>query len=324
MSNTAELDSNDISKRENNIFVSSCVLPSNLNREVVIRFLNKFHRTDYGNTTLITIKNYNIFTKLGTICSYLTKGNVMIGVLFSVIVTLNVGRSTYTTYLCIRPDFRKIGLARPLIGSTINFGVHHLGVKHGYYLVNKIRRKGCRIHSYYRILDRESMMESGFTMLEKCKYSTELPSNIKVRKGLHSEDYIDKLAQVHWSPDEEELKRYKETLDFYTIYQNDVASAVFILTPLQCIIHNTGKRVNIAMLTYYHSISGDEDRNMKGVIYQARKGEYECLYGYILGDITREIIIKNEGHITDAILYLDFFNHPYNVIEPSSINIPLF
>lgn len=307
---------------DNKIFVHSCLLPSNLNREVIIRFLNMYHKTSYGNMTLITVRNYNIFTRLGTICTYLTYGNIMIGVVFSVIVSLNIGRSSYTTYLCVRPDFRSKGLARPLIQSTIHYGVNKLNVKHGYYLVDKVRRIGCRIYSWYRILNRDVMLDSGFNILYD-NYDIVMESGIKVSRGLKTSKCIDKLSKIHWLPTDDELLQYTKILDFYTVYLDNNVIAIFILTPLDCIVEKSNKRVSLGMLTYSHILS-NSDKAVKAIIHTAKEEGYQCLYGYILGNITSDIILNNKGHITDAVLYLDFFKHPFKEIDPSDINIPLF
>ncbi len=309
--------------------INTIILPGNINKEAITQFINRYHKQENGNSTLITANIYNIFTKLGAVCSYMAEEKKIIGVVFSIVLTLNIGKSSYTTYLCIHPEHRGDQHAPKLIESTISFGAKYLGVNHGYYLGTKSRRKGCLIHSWYRILDIDTMWNTGFGMIldekkAKLKYRIRMPEDTLVEKGLHVESVKDKICLIYWDPSEKELERFNEHLDFYTIYQNDKPAAIFILFPLECIIGRTGKKIKIAMLTYFCSFAGNDNSSLRAVFSTARNAGYPCLYGYAIGDLTGEILTETGCHVTDMNFYLDFYNHPYDRICPESINIPLF
>lgn len=308
--------------------VNTIILPGKINREAVIGFINKYHEQENGNRTLITPYIYNSFSKLGTIFSYSTENNKITGSIFSILLTLNTGKSSYTTYLCLNPDYRSKQYAPSLIESNINFGSKYLNVCHGYYLGIKSRKKGCLINSWYRILDINKMKDTGFRMVEdnvaKIKYKVSMPKNTYVKEGLHVDNVTDSLCLIHWSPDKKELDRFKTHLNFYTIYQNDKPTGVFILFPLECIVGRTNAKVSMGMLTYFYSFSGNDNNNLRAVFSTAKDKGYSSLYGYLLGDLSKDVIIETGCHITTLNFYLDFYNHPYDKIYPESINVPIF
>lgn len=315
-----------------NVILSS----HNIDTHAVIKFINTHHVQENGNSTLISEDILNMFSKLGTICSYMSDHKDITGVIFSVLLTLNVGKSSYTTYLCVHSDYRKNQHAAELVKSNISFG-STLGVKHGYYLGIKSRRSGCLINSWYRILDIDRMASSGFDMVEdnrkaKLKYRIRVPEGLYVEKGLHVKSIGDVMRSVYWDPDPKELDRYKTNLNWYTIFERETIPdrpwlkpiAIFALTPLDCKIGHTGKTVKIGMLTYYYSFGGYDMHNIKIIFQTAKKAGYECVYGYILGSITPSIVNDSGCHITGTQFYLDFYNHPNTQISADDINIPVF
>lgn len=311
------------------IKVYTCVLPHGINGQELIKFINRYNVQDNGNITLMSEKTFNTLSRIGTVCSYVLEGNQIVGTVMSVSLTLNTGKSSYTTYLCVHPEHRHKDLARKLINTNIIFGEKMLKTEQGYYIGLKSRRAGSKINSWYRIINYDRMKNTGFGVLAdekmaRLKYKIKRIDNAIVKKGFRTKDVVDSSKLIHWSPDKKELKRFSEVLNCYTIFIDNEPSAVFIISSLDCIIGKTNKKVTMAVLNYFYCPINDKRRCIKMIFNQVRDEGYDCLYGYVMSDITDTIISELGSHVTSIDFYLDFYNTYVEGINPRSINIPIF
>ena len=84
-----KMDTN-VGKMDTNI--NTILLPGKINKQAVIQFINKYHVQECGNSTLLTEYNYDTFSRLGTVMSYLTENNKIVGSVFSIVLNLNIGK----------------------------------------------------------------------------------------------------------------------------------------------------------------------------------------------------------------------------------------
>jgi hypothetical protein len=318
-------------------------------RDRFIGFITKYNILSNGNTSLLTKECYDIFSKLGTTCSYISseQGSIsipfnpldnIVGTILGVVTTLNIGKTGYVSYLCFKEEYRGKGYTLQLCENLIKYGTT-LGVNFGYFLGSKPRREtSYRINAFYRIIDITTMKNAGFHAVPgkrgKLKYLVREDLTVTVEEGINEKmqryflDSLDSCKhEIYWNPDPMELKRYTGTLDFFTVYYEKNQIGFFILTPIETIIGETGLKVRLAMLSYCYMTSKNTEnlqRVFRAIIYTASCKKYHGLYGYIIGNVTKELAEVNGCHIPERIFYLNFFNYTGMNMMPNNINVLLF
>jgi hypothetical protein len=307
------------------IAVRSMLLPGILDNQLIINFLNKYHQTTSGNFTLLTDDNFTSLAKLGTLCSYIMREDLdenkvrkngdLIGNLFSTLITISITgkvvRFTYSSYLCVAKEYRKKNYSRFLVDATERYLKTMLKTDYSYFLSYKNWGHGMKIQSYYRVLDYQKMKDAGFGVIKGSK--KKMFYHIKKVVGCIITEGIDinltcRDFEIYWCPTESEQSRYAETLNFRTV-QYQQQKMTFCLFPLSCLVAKTGQTVKIAMLSYFYITDPSlSDLFFKIVLQIAKQDGYDCLYGYLIGDINEQLMIDNSCHITDMKCYLNFFN----------------
>lgn len=314
-----------------NVSYHNCFLTNKFKKSIT-SFIEENNVLNNGNTTLLSEKSYDIFSKLGTACSYLEDDDdEIVGTVMGVVTTLNIGKSAYVSFLCFKEDYRGKGHTLPLCENLIKYGTT-LHLNSGYFLGTKPRREtSCIVKPFYRILNYKIMKESGFYTIEgkrgKLKYAIKKGATViegideKIQRIILGES--DNNFDLYWKPDPMELRRYTSSMDFFSVYDDELFIGFFILLPIETIIGQTGLKVKMAMLSYCHVVGNYHEKVFRSVIYTANCREYHGLYGYAIGHITEKVIESNGCHIPEKTFYLNIFNHKQDLV-PAGINIILF
>lgn len=324
--------------------VRSMILPGILDRKVLIDFLNKHHRTNTGNTTLLTEENFVTLSKVGTLCSYIMKEDLdkdkiktdgqLIGTIFNTFNTISVKgalvKTCYTTYLCIDNEYRKKNYSRFLSDASDKYCRTILKIDHSYFLSHKSWwNRGLMIKSFYRVLKYDQMKQAGFGVLNKSKNKIKIFYYVKnivgciITSGIDI-DICSRDFDIYWNPTDGEKDRYSKMFNFRTVkYENE--AMVFSLFPLECLVNKSEKVVRIAMLSYFYVTNPKMvDIFFKVVLQIAKQEEYDCVYGYTLGDISEDVVLSNSSHITDKRTYLNFYNASEGIDDLRKINLILY
>lgn len=313
------------------IAVHSMLLPGNINKDLVINFLNEHHRTVSGTTTLITEENYQAISKVGTVCSYIMKGE-LIGVIFNTLATITIIsgppdnseskasesqkfpttiRSSYSTYMCVAKQHRKKNYAHFLVDASDKFQIKTLKTYHSYFLSYKDWGGGLPIRTFYRVIDYQNMKKGGFGVLKKKAkifYHIRKTIGYIITPGIDI-DITERDFDIYWNPVESEKKRFSEMFNFKTVKFKH-QTMVFSLFPLKCLVNKTSQTVSIGMLSYFYITDPEmKDSFLKIVIQEAEKEGYDCVYGYTLGDIDTKLVEENSCHITAIQYYLNFYGN---------------
>lgn len=286
----------------------------------IINFINKYGCTEDGNITEMTLETLDRLLSMPLILILLIKNNDIIGTIFSIIIRINNDiLSSYTTFLCIKEEYRKQGLALILIDAAKEEG-NKRNVNHGYYMTYKNINNNNDIKSWYRPINIKNAINAGFSIYNENKTKQRLMYHISkptiLPKKATNDDYekilvILKKGQLYLTPTFEEYVQLMTCFDIYI-----VENGLFMLFPMSIFISSTGKRVKNAHLAL---MIGDL---LPHVLWVASEHKYDLLYGWCVGDITEEKIIKAKGCITTSNVYLSYFNT--DTISNQHMMLPIF
>lgn len=295
----------------------------------IIQFINENDKLS-GNITLIDKEKIDRLLKNNSYFGVVfNKENEIIGTMCSISISLKYNdekiNSSYTTYLCIHPDYRNKNLAMLLISSIINKGARILNVNHGYYIVdNKIHNINNTIQTWYRIINYKKAKNANYTMYK-------FPGKIREKLYYHISDApIDQLI----NPTVENYEKFlsfldsKDKLTFYPssykyfknicitfdIYMND--KGFFMLFPIDSLILNNVSKNILMNNVFLVLMIGDLFNEL---LYISKK--YDVIYGKTFGNLNEELIIKNKCLKTKNKI-LEFYNQK-EIINLDKIFIPI-
>ena len=300
----------------------------------IITFVNTYNRTSTGIITTISKEMINCFKSLNSYILTLYGNNIVIGCIISLPLSIKTSdkiiKHGCSTYLCIHPNLRNLGLCMSLIRKLAQIG-HQDGILCGYHLNNsKISPNALEIRCWYRPLNLKKVRDAGFNfpsykrssdrnnIRDQMIYSTKLSYNIKVVQI--STDNINSVYEYYtsligdkkfvYSPDLTEFTQFINNIDSYVIYEKDFIIGIFSLWK----VHN----INLS-IAYLIFSCGDI---LNPAIYISHVNGYDLLYGYIIGDIIESKIEEIKGIKTKTPLWLNLYNNSIE-LKVTDVVIPL-
>ncbi len=252
--------------------------------------------------------------------------------------------SCYTSYLCVRPDCRKSGLAMALIRLVMNVGWPY-NVRSGYYLCAQTHHRcHVKINSWYRPLNVAKTRLGGFQL-------PELPDNVKLRDRdlplrLHyrttvPKDYnyircndsdVDTIKTLTGVWDSKyrivhhnHNPAYIANFDVYWITKRESKIAMFTLIPLTIRIHGKKQNTEAYQLAYLSHDCNDDDLTsiLMTVGFVALELGGSVLCGHMMGPLF-DVDKYRDFHplVTDGLNHMEFYNADFTP-DISQINVPL-
>lgn len=288
-------------------------LPKVIKNEI-INFIRINNQTESGNITELTEESFNRILSTRSLIGVLIKDyNQIIGTIITLIFKTNQGiNSSYTTFLCVAPEYRKQGLAMVLIRAIMKKSEEKYDLYHGYYLTsNPHHNINHKILSWYRPLNVKKAKEAGFTLKEykskthqRLSYQITKPKCLPTRATVNDYEKVITLLEQNNFQLQPTKKDYIKLIKCFDVYLTN-NNGLFMLFPLTSYISQTSKRVRNAQLVMMITNCLSE------ILYIANNDGYDLLYGFCNGLINEDSVNKIHGIITESDNYLEFYNSNY-------------
>lgn len=298
----------------------------------IITFISEYNITSNGNNTLLSLDTVNRILSGDSYFTLLYHQEHIIATMITIMLPVenNKGKfySSYTSYLCIHPDYRQQKLSSLLIYSLRQYLTD---INHGYYLSAIDHHTGGKvIQAWYRPVNLINTIKAGFQIQsfsrphdrnpklaltrQKIAYNIIEPKVIAVKA--RPQDYtlvcnLLKSGDIWLSPSYKEYLKLCKVFDLYLVGD----SGLFLLFPLHSIITSSRQRV----FNYQLSLMiGDV---MDSVLWTAKELKCDLLYGWLTADVTATTIMQTRGIIASGYLYLEFYQEA--AIDAERFTLPL-
>jgi hypothetical protein len=303
----------------------------------IIEFNNDHNKVGKYNTNIIDKDFVSKVTRITSCLALLFEKGEIIGTMISISFRTiyekeNPLNTSYTTNLCIHPDYRNKGLAISLIGGIIRSGANERKVYHGYYLSEFPHQKNntIKIESWYRPICHTKIREAGYKLPKytseggrlnhKFYYHIDRSEiiNEKIKNPTRSEydsamGHFEKRS-LYLSPT---LEEFGSLCDFFDVYL--FSRGILFLMSSEVKNSKTDKKIKKSSLVY---MSGDL---LGEALRISKETDQDLLAGFYFGDITEKTVEENRGHKTISVLNLELYNSPSNIeISKNNFHLPIF
>ncbi len=258
-----------------------------------------------------------------------------------------------TSNLCVSIDFRKKNLAALLISGVINKGFEE-GMYVGYHFIKEPKSlSSVRIFNYYRPLDIQEALDSGFEIPSFRNSSFKLKKNFEVDrqeyKASHvldmeheyyirkNKDYIvyDSILEdldflgtqnrkLYVTLNEkrfEELKKYFVWKTVKSVKKNKIVS-VFCYNPKILVIGASKKACPTASMVLLETVSYHKNKILFTILEHLRTNKFVSMSGSLYGPLYDDELRKEVKLVVSGQQYLDFYNLHINLENnPSKFNL---
>lgn len=282
-----------------------------------------------GNCVYLSEANLKNLSQLDCIFSLGYRGDYLVATMISYVHTTTKGISCYTSYLCIVKEYRKKGLARKLIDTSVNYFIETRQISPlMYYMAPEPHSlSSTKIYGWYRPINLTMAKIHNFVPPDmvnkdmrylKMIYGIRPDSSYKCFKIRHNED-LEKTWQllknwnqegeaISYDPSLEEWQKNCQHFDTFVITKGTQNIAIFILF-INLMRTPAGAHIKVAHLSYLiHSknLSRLDIKNVAHTIASvANKNKAVILHGYFFGQETEEFVFDFHGIKTAKERYLE-------------------
>jgi len=305
-------------------------------KDNIVKFINEYNKTISGNITLIDKELINKFSNIGAYFNNMMKNNKIIGIIILIPLTIcknkeNINKSGLSTFFCIHPSLRKLGLGSNMIKNSIKIGIDN-NINTCYYIGPiKKYQNSLSLTDWYRPININILNKSGFTLpfikdtiKDKIKYKPSWDKKYIINK-INNDNIIESLnyylkeinnLKISYYPDLDEwIKWINNFRTYIVINKENIILGLFSMFDFNALINNIKIKITSPILYCGNTIT------MKALIYENKN--YDLIYGYIYNNITSEIIKNNKGIISNnKNKWLSFYNYEM-LINENEICIPL-
>lgn len=264
------LEEDVIKKLPDGYFIKTGLLCS-YDKVLVQRLIIDFH--DMGNIkVMLNDYNYDIYVKLGTCCGIIYNSNCeAIGLILTVMLPISKDKEIginngYTSYYCIKNEYRGMGYGKILLQSIIKFGYkEEINIRRGYHIYSVEPYPSLKIKQWLIDLKRKEQNNKMYNK-EECK------NYIKSFEHWKSEEGNYKMV---YSPKESDWIKWVEGFETYELKDKYVFSIEY-----ENIIYK-GCEIKIALML----IGSGQDIEMllEDAIQISKRGGARILYVYEIG-----------------------------------------
>jgi len=313
----------------------------------VCKFIRQNNTMSSGNITLITKNQLENYSNLNSLFVLMRGGNknsllgTILGLPLPIKCLYKKGEEiiihSCTTFLNVVDKLRGFGLCMALIRELIQYGFDKK-IYCGYHTVPmKIGDNSIELYSWYRPIDLEKCVESGFLYpgyndprsekKNKLKYKVKIPKNCKIEKicGENCEKalffYYELVREKKFVfyPDLELWKKWIQIYPTFLVTNKEKYIGIFSYSTIYCEMKNTIEDSKLALPII---CNGEISIILECLIYEAWKSGHHLIYTYLYGDIDESNLQKIRAIKSDSKSYFCLYNNGLK-LTVKDISIPL-
>jgi len=246
-----------------------------------------------------------------------------------------------TTFLNIHKMLRNNGLCMSLIRELIEWGYED-GIYCDYHMTTqKLYEKSFQVSAWFRPLNLPKSIGLGFLIpnwnvptefaKNRLKYNTKHPTKFKTvrvrnknqKKALHFyQDNISDKMFVFW-PDMDIFSRWIQEFPTFMVKEKDTKKIVGIysIKPLFCRMDEivNGK---LCLPLFFNCLEEYGNEVMRSLIHTAKERDFDTLYVYETGDVTRKVLESVNAIETKDKSWVSLYNNSI-LLSSENISVPL-
>ena len=313
-------------------------------------FIRNQNRTMSGNYTLLPKNELQRYIDFGARIVTMRGGNKdsLLGTILSIPLPIKCSfdndnteiiKHGCTTFLNVHKILRNHGLAMALIRELIQWGYEDKLMCDYHLTPNKIGNKAIQISAWYRPIDLPKSAGLGFLYenwntiskfnTNKVKFNTKKPSGFKIVRvlGKNSEKVLEFYKKIIadksfvFYPDLDLFDKWIQQYPTYFVKEGKKMVGIFSISSLYC---RMGDEVEgtLCFPLIFNCLLEYNISVMRCLLNVAKEREYDTLYVYQIGDVTRECLEGINAIETKDKSWFSLYNNGMNLTS-ENISVPL-